>query len=221
MGRETRGMPVQPTTTQRSAPTAAPLTAVLLTGAAVAVGLGVYAHAHSPAGRPLFTLGFSGMLQMKAWLTTIVAALVLVQLVTAMWMWGRLPGVSGAPSYIAPVHRWSGAVAFVVSLPVAFHCMWALGFGAGSFRVLVHGLAGCAFYGAYAAKMLGLRVAGLPGRTLPVLGGLLVTCVVLLWLTAALWFFPRPGLPLTGGRDGERAAACPAVGADGCGGVGG
>jgi hypothetical protein len=170
---------------------------LLLVGALVAVSLGVYAHAHSPAGRPLFTLGFSGMLQMKAWLTTIVAALVLVQLITALWMWGRLPGVSGAPSYIAPVHRWSGAVAFVVSLPVALHCMWALGFGAGSFRVLVHGVAGCAFYGAYAAKMLGLRVGGLPARTLPVLGGLVVTCVVLLWLTAALWFFTRTGLPLT------------------------
>ena len=170
---------------------------LLLTGALVAVALGVYAHAHSPAGRPLFTLGFSGMLQMKAWLTTVVAALIVVQLATALWMWGRLPGVTGAPSYVAPVHRWSGAVAFVVSLPVAVHCMWALGFGAGSLRVLVHGVAGCAFYGAYAAKMLGLRVVGLPARALPVLGGLVITCVVLLWLTAALWFFTRPGLPLT------------------------
>jgi uncharacterized protein DUF6529 len=180
-----------------SARPAATLGALVLAGALVAVALGVYSHAHSPAGRPLFTLGFSGMLQMKAWLTTIVAVLVLVQLVTALWMWGRLPGVSGAPSSIAPVHRWSGAVAFAVSLPVALHCMWALGFGAGSTRVLVHGLAGCTFYGAYAAKMLGLRLPGLPARTLPVLGGLVVTCVVLLWLTAALWFFTRPGLPLT------------------------
>jgi len=63
--------------------------------------------------------------------------------------------------------------------------------------VIVHGAAGCAFYGAYAAKMLGLRAEGLPSRTLPILGGLIVTCVVLLWLTAALWFFTRHGLPLT------------------------
>ncbi|MGI8870880.1 MAG: DUF6529 family protein [Mycobacteriales bacterium] len=41
---------------------------MLLVGAAVAVALGVYAKVHSPAGRPLFTCGFSGMLQMKAWL---------------------------------------------------------------------------------------------------------------------------------------------------------
>jgi hypothetical protein len=186
------------TASDTGAPAAAVrLAVVLLTGGLVAVGVGVYAKAHSPAGRPLFTLGFSGMLQMKAWLTTAVAALILVQLFTALWMWGRLPGISGAPGFVATVHRWSGTAAFVVSLPVAVHCMWALGFGAGSTRVLVHGVAGCAFYGAYAAKMLGLRVAGLPARTLPVLGGVTVACVVLLWLTAALWFFTRSGLPLT------------------------
>jgi uncharacterized protein DUF6529 len=180
-----------------SRPAAARLAIVLLVGALVAIALGVYAKAHSPAGRPLFTLGFSGMLQMKAWLTTAVAVLVLVQLGTAMWMWGRLPGVSAAPASIAWVHRWSGAAAFTVSLPVALHCMWALGFGTGSARVLVHGIVGCVFYGAYAAKMLGLRVEGLPARTVPVLGGVVVACVVLLWLTAALWFFTRSGLPLT------------------------
>ena len=187
------------TATAEARPTAnaGKLAALLLVGALVAVTLGVYSKAHSPAGRPLFTLGFSGMLQMKAWLTTIVAVLILVQLMTALWMWGRLPGVGAAPSFIGPVHRLSGAAAFVVSLPVAFHCMWALGFGTGSTRVLVHGIVGCAFYGVYAAKMLGLRMTGLPARTLPVLGGLVVACVVLLWLTAALWFFTRSGVPLT------------------------
>jgi Family of unknown function (DUF6529) len=170
---------------------------LLLVAALVAVALGVYAKAHTPAGRPIFTLGFSGMLQMKAWLTTAVAALIVVQLATALWMWGRLPGARAAGNAVALVHRWSGTAAFVVSLPVAFHCMWALGFGTGSTRVIVHGIAGCAFYGAYAAKMLGLRIGGLPSRTLPILGGVVVACVVLLWLTASLWFFTRSGLPLT------------------------
>lgn len=183
--------------TQERAAGARNVALMLLSGGLVAVAVGVYAKAHSPAGRPLFTLGFSGMLQMKAWLTTAVAALILVQLVTALWMWGRLPGARTAPAFVAPVHRWSGTSAFVLSLPVAVHCMWALGFGTGSTRVLVHGIVGCAFYGAYAAKMLGLRIAGLPARTLPVLGGVVVACVVLLWLTAALWFFTRSGLPLT------------------------
>src|SRR3954471_8313244 len=182
---------------RRAPAPAAVLAGVLLLGAAVAVALGAYAGAHSPAGRPLFTLGFSGMLQMKVWLATAAVALLLVQLVTALWMWGRLPGVSGAPAWTAGVHRVSGSAAFVLTLPPAFHCLWALGFGTGSSRVVIHGLAGCAFYGAYAAKMLGLRVAGLPPRAVPWLGAAVLTSLVVVWLTAGLWFFTRSGLPLT------------------------
>ena len=55
---------------------------------------------------------------------------------------------------------------------------------------------GCLFYGAYAAKMLALRTRGLPGWSLPVLGGSVFTALLLLWLTAALWFFTRSGVPL-------------------------
>jgi uncharacterized protein DUF6529 len=170
---------------------------VLLAGAAVAVALGVYGKVHSPAGRPIAMFGFSGVLQMKTWLSTAALVLVLVQLLSALWMWGRLPGAGPAPSWLAPTHRWSGSVAFVLTLPVAFHCLWSLGFGTTDARVVVHSLAGCAFYGAYAAKMLGLRVGGLPGWALPVLGGTVLTTVVVAWLTAALWFFTRSGLPLT------------------------
>lgn len=170
---------------------------VLLTGATVAVVLGVYSGAHQPAGRPLFTLGFSGMLQMKAWLTTAAAVLLLVQLTTATWMWGRLPGAGRQRPWTAPLHRYSGSAAFVLTLPVAFHCIWSLGFATGSTRVLLHGIAGCVFYGAYAAKMLGLRVRGLPGWSLPVLGGTVLASLVLVWLTSALWFFTRSGIPLT------------------------
>jgi hypothetical protein len=170
---------------------------LLLVGAAVAIGLGAYAHTHSPAGRPLFTLGFSGMLQMKVWLTTGAAVLILVQLTTALWMWGRLPGTDHCPAWVAPVHRWSGATAFVLTLAPAFHCLWALGFGTGSTRVIAHGIAGCVFYGAYAAKMIGLRIDGLPARTIPLIGGLALATFAVIWLSSALWFFTRSGLPLT------------------------
>jgi hypothetical protein len=173
------------------------LATALLVGAGVAVALGVYGKAHTPAGRPIFLLGFSGMLQMKAWLSTIAVALLLVQLVTALWMWGRLPGAGAAPSWATPLHRWSGTVAFIVTLPVAFHCLWALGFGSSSGRVVVHGIAGCLFYGAYAAKMLGLRLRGLPGWAVPVFGGTVLGTLVVAWLTSALWFFTRSGVPLT------------------------
>jgi hypothetical protein len=173
------------------------LALVLLAGAAVSLSLGIYAKAHAPAGRPLFTFGFSGMLQMKAWLATAAVVLLVVQLISALWMWGRLPGAGSAPSWITPVHRWSGSVAFVLTVPVAFHCLWALGLGSPTPRVIAHSIAGCLFYGAYAAKMLALRVHGLPGWAIPVLGASVMGTLVIAWLTAALWFFTRSGLPLT------------------------
>src|SRR5947209_14787014 len=122
--------------------------AMLLAAAlAVAVALGVYAKAHTPAGRPIFTLWFSGMLQMKVWLTTAALFLVLVQLTTALSMWGRLPGVTTSPAWVPVVHRWSGAIAFVLTVPVAVRCMWSLGFGTQNARVALHRVAGCVFYG--------------------------------------------------------------------------
>jgi hypothetical protein len=173
------------------------LAGVLVLGVVVALAIGIYAEAHRPALRPLFLIGFSGMLQMKAWLATVALLLALVQLITALWMWRRLPGVHSSPGWIAPTHRWSGTAAFVVSLPVAVHCVWSLGFVSTTPRVLAHSVLGCIFYGAYAAKMLGLRLRGLPGRLIPVLGGLTFAVLVLIWLTSALWFFTRSGLPLT------------------------
>ena len=175
----------------------APLAVAFLVGAVVALSLGLYSRLHTAAGRPLFTLGFSGMLQMKAWLTTAATALLVVQLLSALWMWGRLPRAGAAPAWVSPVHRYTGTVAFVITLPVAFHCIWALGFATISVRVVAHSVAGCLFYGAWSAKMLGLRMRGLPRWALPVLGGAVLSLLVLLWLTAALWFFTRSGVPLT------------------------
>jgi hypothetical protein len=180
----------------RSTPASA-LAGVLLLGAAVALALGVYAKVHTPAGRPLFTLGFSGMLQMKVWVSTLAVLFILGQLVTALWMWGRLPGAGSAPAWVVPTHRWSGTIGFVLTLPVAFHCIWALGFATTDARVLAHGVAGCVFYGAYAAKMLGLRVPGMPGWLLPWLGGTVFGALIIAWLTSALWFFTRSGVSLT------------------------
>jgi hypothetical protein len=168
----------------------------LLAGAAVAVTIGVYAKVHQPALRPLFLVGFSGMLQLKAWLTTVALLLVLVQVTTALWIWGRLPGAGPAPARTPEVHRWSGSLAFVTTLPVALHCVWSLGLDTTSPRVVAHGLLGCAFYGAYTVKMLGLRLRGLPRWALPVLGGTVFAVFLLLWSTSALWFFTRSGVPL-------------------------
>src|SRR3954453_19736315 len=87
----------------------------LLLGATVAVALGVYGRVHTAAQRPLFDLGFSSMLPMKAWLTTIATALLAVQLVTALWMWRRPPRAGRPPRWVAGLHRWSGTAAFVTT----------------------------------------------------------------------------------------------------------
>ena len=137
------------------------------------------------------------MLQMKAWFTSAASALLLVQVVTALWMWGRLPVRREAPGWVAPLHRWSGASAFVLTLPPAVHCLWSLGFAGDSPRVLGHSLVGCLFYGAYAAKMLGLRLRGLPGLGVAGARWPRPRPARLIWLTSALWFFSRSGLPLT------------------------
>jgi hypothetical protein len=55
--------------------------------------------------------------------------------------------------------------------------------------VLLHCVAGCVFYGVFAAKMLALRLAGLPSVTVPLLGGLLAAVLVVVWFSSAFWFF--------------------------------
>ena len=162
-------------------------------GLAVAAALAAYAEVHPGDGAALTTLGFSSLLEMKAWLTTAAAALVVVQVLSALAMWGRLPGVSDAPAWVPGLHRWTGTVAFLLTLPVAFHCVWSLGFEDASTRVLVHSVAGCVLYGVFAAKMLALRLRGLPSATVPVLGGLLAGVIVVLWFSSALWFFGQSG----------------------------
>ncbi len=172
--------------------------AAALLGIAVAGVLAGYARAHPGDGQALFTLGFSGMLPMKVWLTTGAAVLAVVQAVTAASMWQRLPGQHGdAPPWVPGLHRWSGTAAFLLTLPVGFHCVWSLGFATGDARTVLHSVAGCLFYGVFAAKMLSLRLRVAPGWLVPLLGGLLVLLVATLWLGAAVWYFTRSGVPLT------------------------
>jgi hypothetical protein len=54
---------------------------------------------------------------------------------------------------------------------------------------------GCAFYGAFAAKVIVVRSKRLPGWALPVVGGLLLTTVVGAGLTSAIWYFAAIGAP--------------------------
>ena len=182
-------------TTDTSTSASTRLVVAAAVGAAVSISLGAYGRIHDATGAGIATFGFPAVLPMKAWFTTGAFVLAIVQLLSALAMWGRLPGVSAAPSWLAPVHRWSGTVAFLLTLPVAYHCLWALGFQTTGARQLVHSLLGCAFYGAFTTKLLALRVDRLPKLALPALGGLLVTLLTGLWLTSSLWFFTTTGFP--------------------------
>ena len=92
-----------------------------------------------------------------------------------------------------PAHRIAGSLALLVSLPVAYHCLWSLGFNPdpGGSRRFWHSVLGCAFYGAFATKVLVVRSRRMPGWALPVVGGLLFTVLVLIWLTSSCVVLPR------------------------------
>ena len=105
-------------------------------------------------------------------------------------VYGRLPG----PRWSAKLHRWSGRIAFLVAVPVAVHCLYALGYQTYSTRVMWHSVLGCFFFGAFSAKMLLLRAERLPGWLLPFVGGLVFSVLTLIWLTSALWFFRTFGV---------------------------
>lgn len=164
------------------------LVAFILVGAAVSVALGVYGSVHEPTGSALFTLGFPSLIWMKVTLASAAMVLGVVQIFTALRMFGRI-GHGPVPHAVALTHRISGIMAVVLSLPVAFHCLWSIGFGTYDARVLVHSLVGCVFYGVFVTKMLTLRSRRVPDWALPWLGGALFTLMVVVWLTSAMWFF--------------------------------
>ncbi|MFC7532823.1 DUF6529 family protein [Actinoplanes sp. GCM10030250] len=161
----------------------------VVAGVGVAVCLGVYGRLHEPAGA-LDVPAFIRLQDTKVWLATAAAALGVIQLVSALAMYGKLPTARWIPG----LHRWSGRLALLFSLPVAVHCLYALGFRAGEPRVLAHSLLGCVFYGAFAAKMLLISRPG-EGRpwVVPLAGGLVLTTLTGLWLSSALWFFTTFG----------------------------
>jgi hypothetical protein len=169
------------------------LALALVLGAFVALALGVYGNVHDPSGTLVFTLLFSSTISLKVWLATIAVAFAVVQVLTALWIYGRL-GVA-APSWAGPLHRASGRLAFIASLPVAYHCLWSLGFQDGSTRALVHSLAGCLVYGAFAAKVTIVRTHAGPSWVLPVAGGVMFTTLVAAWYTSAVWFVGERGWP--------------------------
>jgi Family of unknown function (DUF6529) len=113
---------------------------------------------------------------------------------SAARFYGKL-GKGHGPKWLGRAHRVSGMLAFLFAIPVAYHCLWSLGYQSGETRVLIHGTFGCLFFGALTAKVLVVRTPRMPKLALPVLGGVVFTALTVLWLTSAFWFFSTVEFP--------------------------
>jgi hypothetical protein len=186
-----------PEVTARSSAASPSLWTALLVGAMVSVAAGVYGSVHDPTGQQTVSLFFSNTLSFKAWTTTLIALLAGFQLYSALRMWGKIPWPRTKPNWWDDAHRLSGTLAVAFSLPVAFHCLWALGFEPDltELRRFSHSVLGCLFYGAFAAKVTLVRSKTIPSRALPWVGGVVFTTLIAIWLTSSLWFFTSFGFP--------------------------
>ncbi len=129
------------------------------------------------------------------WFATVAVVLAVAQVLLALRIYGKLRWPRTAPPWLGDLHRLLGTLAFLVSLPVAFLCLWSLGFQDGTTRVLVHSLLGCFFYGAFAVKVLSVRMHTLPNWLLPIAGGAVFAALVGIWFTSSFWFFRHVGFP--------------------------
>lgn len=176
----------------RPAPRLTALVVPVGVGILVSVAIGVYARLHEGTGTAINLAGFSSGLAAKTWLTAAAFVFALVQLYSAMRMYGRFGDAAGPRT--AAAHRWSGRIAVLLTIPVAVHCLYALGYSDASVRVLAHSLLGCFFYGAFVAKMLLLGRRDAPHWVMPVFGGLVFTALTALFLTSSVWFLSTHGL---------------------------
>jgi Family of unknown function (DUF6529) len=173
-------------------------------GAVAALLVGVFGSVHDPTLAGTTTFGFGSVIDMKVVLSVAVGVLAVLQILGAFWMYGAL-GIK-APAWLGTAHRISGATAVVLTVVVAYHCLWALGLVSGTMangqpvakRTVAHGLLGCAVIGAVVVKMVAVRSRRAPGWYLPVAGGLLFAVLMGTVMTSAVWYIDAVGWPEAG-----------------------
>ena len=114
----------------------APLTAFAL----VALTVGLLARERLDPSKGYFQLFFSDTLHLKAWFASAAVLLAVTQLFTAAWIFRKLPWAR--PVWIPALHRWTGRLTLAFTLPVAYHCVFKLGFQDATSRVRAHSLLG-------------------------------------------------------------------------------
>jgi uncharacterized protein DUF6529 len=138
----------------------------------------------------VMTSVFSSTIAGKAWFATAAVVLAAVQVSTGARIFGKLERIVPIPRpHVNRLHRWSGRLAFACTLPVAFHCIFILGFQTSTTRVLVHSVVGSFVYGVFAVKVFFVHDPAHPRWTLPVVGGTMFAVLVTLWGTSAFWYF--------------------------------
>jgi mono/diheme cytochrome c family protein len=160
--------------------------------------------AHDPRSSGYFRWFFEDPIHLKAGFASVAALLACFQVFSATWIYGKLPW--RRPDWINAAHRWSGRLAFVCTLPVAYHCIFKLGFQDPSTRVLTHSLLGCAVYGGYAAKVTIVKLRRFPAPVLPIAGGTLFAILIAVWYTSAYWLYTRD-VPTVGAVTGAQVFA--------------
>jgi hypothetical protein len=160
----------------------------ILAGALVSLAMGIYGTHHKGQSVVLFINGFEQLVHVKALLALIVLAAALVQLFSALVMWGKIKAIS-PPSWIGTLHRWSGRIAFWTAVVIGVYCLYGVGFQTFSFQAAIHSTLGCLFFGVFVIKMLVLAKPGLKGWILPVVGGVCFTVLALVISTSALWYY--------------------------------
>jgi Family of unknown function (DUF6529) len=162
---------------------------VVVAGAVVALTVGVVARvfqSDSPSG--YFQLWWDDPIHLKIWFATFAALGAFVQVLLAAWIFRQLPWPR--PSWVPALHRWTGRLTFLCTLPVAYHCIFKLGFHTDrGDRVLIHSFLGAAFFGAYTTKVTIVRLHRFPTWVLPAAGGVLFAVLIGLWYTSSYWFF--------------------------------
>jgi hypothetical protein len=138
----------------------------------------------------ILTSVFSSTIAAKAWLASAAGVLAIVQISTGARIFGKITRfVPIPPPYVNRVHRWSGRLAVLVTLPVAFHCIFILGFRSTDARVLAHSILGSLVYGVIAVKLFFVHDRDHPRVTLPIVGTTLFATIATLWATSSLWYF--------------------------------
>ena len=108
---------------------------------------------HEPTGRDFVLYGFESAAGWKNALTLVVAVLLVAQAALAFKLAGLFGLRAASRPWLLELRRLIATLAVGLSLPVAFHCVWVLGFGSDSSAITLHSILGCIAYGCVVAAL--------------------------------------------------------------------